>query len=140
MLTIGKVAALSNTTADTLRFYERERLLTAKKGPNGYRQYAEDAVRRVQFIKHAQQCGFSLAEIREMLELRARRSACCNDVRSLTVEKKLQVEHKIRALQTMSKALDRLITACTRNKSPVDECPILHALDSAMTESAEKAR
>lgn len=136
MLTIGKVAALSNTTADTLRFYERERLVTSKKSANGYRQYAEDTVRRIQFIKHAQQCGFSLAEIREMLELRVRRSACCNDVRSLTVEKKLQVEHKIRALQAMSKALDRLITTCSRNKAPVDECPILQALDSAVAERA----
>ena len=132
MLTIGKVAALSDTTADTLRFYERERLLAPSKAPNGYRQYRDDAVQRVQFIKHAQQCGFSLAEIREMLDMRTRQKVCCNDIRSLTIEKKLQVEHKIKSLQTMSKALDRLIQTCKAADQPVDECPILRALDKAI--------
>lgn len=140
MLTIGKVAALSNATTDTLRFYERERLLLPSKAPNGYRQYGEDAVQRVRFIKHAQQCGFTLAEIREMLDMRTRASACCSDMRSITVEKKLQLEHKIKALQTMSGALDRLIAACKRDDLPLDECPILAALDSAMAESSHKSR
>lgn len=140
MLTIGKVAALSDTTTDTLRFYERERLLRPSKAPNGYRQYREDAVQRVQFIKHAQQCGFTLAEIREMLDLRTGRKACCNDIRSLTIEKKLQVEHKIKALQAMSNALDRLIEACKTSDRPLDECPILRALDAATVPSAVTKR
>ena len=135
MLTIGKVAALSNTSTDTLRFYEREGLLVpTSKTPGGYRLYGADAAQRIRFIKHAQQCGFALAEIREMLELRTQDSACCNDVRKLTIEKKLQVEYKIRALQTMSRALDALIATCTNEDRPVDECPILSALDSAIAE------
>ena len=140
MLTIGKVAALSSTTTDTLRFYERERLLMPKKAANGYRQYGEDAVQRIQFIKHAQQCGFTLAEIREMLDLRRQGTACCNDVRTLTVEKKLQVEHKIRALQAMSRALDHLIATCTRSDLPLGECPILAALDSAVAQDVRRNR
>ena len=140
MLTIGKVAALAHTTADTLRFYERERLLVPSKAANGYRQYGEDAIQRVRFIKHAQQCGFTLAEIRELLDMRARRSVCCSDIRSRTVEKKLQLEHRIRALRTMSRALDRLIAACTREDLPLDRCPILAALDSAIADQAGAAR
>ena len=133
MLTIGKVAALSNTSTDTLRFYEREGLLVpTSKTPSGYRLYGADAAQRISFIKHAQQCGFALAEIREMLELRAQDSACCNDVRKLTIEKKLQLEHKIKTLQAMSKALDTLIATCMDEKLPVVECPILSALDSVI--------
>lgn len=140
MLTIGKIAALSSTTAETLRFYEREGLLVASKAANGYRQYGPDAVQRIHFIKHAQQCGFTLAEIREMLDLRTRDSACCNDVRTLTIEKKLRLEHKIRALQTMSRALDRLIDTCKDESLPLDECPILSVLDSAIAETPGSKR
>lgn len=136
MLTIGKVAGLANITSDTLRFYEREKLLFPSKAANGYRQYGEDAVQRVQFIKHAQQCGFTLAEIREILGMRKRASACCSDMRTITVEKKLQLEQKIRTLQAMSRALDELIASCRRDDPPLDECPILAALDSAMAESS----
>ena len=133
MLTIGKVAALSNTSTDTLRFYEREGLLVpTSKTAGGYRLYGPDAVQRIRFIKHSQQCGFALAEIREMLELRTQDSACCDDVRKLTIEKKLQLEQKIRALQAMSRALDTLIATCMNEERPVDECPILSALDSAI--------
>lgn len=133
MLTIGKVAALSNTTTDTLRFYEREGLVVpTSKGANGYRQYRRDAVQRIQFIKHAQQCGFTLADIRDMLNLRARDSACCNDVRTIAIGKKLELEQKIRALGAMSRALDDLIDVCKDEKLPLDECPILAALDKAI--------
>ena len=137
MLTIGKVATLSGTTPDALRFYEREGLIVPSKGSNGYRRYGDDALHRLNFIKHAQLCGFTLAEIREMLLLRKQDSACCNDMRSLTIEKKLQLEQKIRMLQTMSRALDGLIEACTKDNQPLEECPILAALDVAIAEKSD---
>ena len=72
MLTIGKVAESADVTTDSLRFYEREGLIRpAKKTDSGYRLYTQEAIRRIAFIKHAQQCGFSLAEIRELLDLRS---------------------------------------------------------------------
>ena len=65
-LTIGKVASLSKVTADTLRYYEREGLISpAAKSSGGYRLYDNDAVRRVRFFKQAQHCGFTLTEIRD---------------------------------------------------------------------------
>ena len=82
MLTIGKLAALSEVSADTLRFYERQGLIVpASKSAAGYRLYGEDAVVRLRFIKQARECGFTLAEIEQLLVLRSQDVACCGDVR-----------------------------------------------------------
>ena len=132
MLTIGKLAALADVRTDTLRYYEREHLLTpAGKSGSGYRLYDGDSVRRIRFIKQAQHCGFTLAEISQLLALRHQASARCGDVRKLAVEKKRQLDARIRMMKTMSKALDRLIADCAVPARPVDECPILSALDQA---------
>lgn len=132
MLTIGKLAALADVTTDALRFYEREGLIApTSKSEGGYRLYEEAALQRLRFIQHAQQCGFTLAEIRELLTLQRQQSACCDDVRRRVVEKKLQLEAKIRAMKAMSKALDVLITDCSGGSWPASECPILSALERA---------
>jgi MerR family Zn(II)-responsive transcriptional regulator of zntA len=76
MLTIGKLAALAQVSTDTLRYYEGEGLIAPdSKSGGGYRLYGKDSVRRIRFIKQAQQCGFALAEIRELLGLRRQDSA-----------------------------------------------------------------
>lgn len=130
MLTIGKVAALADLSANALRYYEREGLIRpAAKSGSGYRLYEEDTVARLRFIKEAQHCGFTLTEIAELLTLRARDSACCSDVRCLAVEKKLQLAAKIKAMQAMSKALDVLIADCPDQGYPLDACPILGAFE-----------
>ena len=129
-LTIGKVATLSKVTTDTLRYYEREGLISpAAKSSGGYRLYDNDAVRRVRFIKEAQRCGFTLTEIRDLLTLRASNAACCRDVRRIALEKKLQLAAKVKAMRGMSKALDRLIAVCSGGSRSLDDCPILAALE-----------
>src|SRR5215468_11513425 len=113
MLTIGKLAAAAGVRSDTLRYYEREGLIEpAGKSPAGYRLYDQDSARRLRFIKQAQHCGFTLAEIRELLVLRGRDAARCGDVRKRAIEKKRQLEGKIRSMRAMCKALDRLIAGC----------------------------
>jgi DNA-binding transcriptional MerR regulator len=68
LYTIGRLAHRAQVTADSIRFYERQGLLTAAtKTASGYKLYDDRAVRRLAFIKHAQQCGFNLAEIHELL-------------------------------------------------------------------------
>ena len=131
--TIGKLALATDVTSDAIRYYEKEGLLapTTKTGA-GYRLYNEDAVRRLRFIKQAQHCGFSLSEIRELLTLKNSDAACCKDVRSVAIDKKLQLAHKIKALQIMSQALTELITSCNDEAKPLDECPILAALETSM--------
>ena len=132
MFTIGKLASLTNVSNDTLRYYEHEGLITpTAKSAAGYRLYDQDSARRIRFIKHAQRCGFTLAEIRDLLVLRGRDSACCGDIRTRAIEKKLQIENKIRAMRAMSKALDQLIAECANEKKPVKECTIIAALERA---------
>jgi len=131
--TIGKLALATDVTSDAIRYYEKEGLLTpTTKTGAGYRLYNEDAVRRLRFIKQAQHCGFSLSEIRELLTLKNSDAACCKDVRSVAIDKKLQLAHKIKALQIMSQALTELITICNDEAKPLDECPILAALETSM--------
>jgi MerR family Zn(II)-responsive transcriptional regulator of zntA len=130
MLTIGKLAALAKTSTDTLRYYEREGLIEpADRTESGYRLYDKDSARRIHFIKQAQHCGFTLTEIRDLLVLRNRDAACCGDVRTRAIEKKLQLEHKIKAMKSMSKALDHLIADCADETQPIGECTILAALE-----------
>lgn len=129
MLTIGKVAATADISTDALRHYEREGLIKPSSiSGSGYRLYNQDAVDRLHFIKQAQACGFTLAEIRELLVLGQHNSACCNDVRQLAIEKKLQLEAKIKALKAMSSSLDTMINNCSNHKLPVTDCPILKAI------------
>lgn len=128
--TIGKVASAVKVSTDTLRYYEREGLIgPASKSSGGYRLYDSDAVRRVRFIKQAQHCGFTLTEIRALLALRASDAACCRDVRRVALEKKLQLEAKVKAMRAMSKVLDHLIAACGNGNRALDDCPILAAFE-----------
>ncbi|TAJ81781.1 heavy metal-responsive transcriptional regulator [Reyranella sp.] len=133
MLTIGKLAALTETSTDTLRYYEREGLIEpADRTESGYRLYDKGSERRIRFIRQAQHCGFTLTEIRDLLVLRNRDAACCGDVRKRAIEKKLQLEHKIKAMKSMSKALDRLIADCANEAQPVEDCTIIAALEQAV--------
>lgn len=130
MFTIGKLAAFTDVSTDTLRYYERERLIEpAGKSVSGYRLYDQNSALRVRFIKHAQQCGFTLMEIRDLLVLKGRDAACCGDVRKRALEKKLQLENKIRLMKGMSSALDRLIADCLNEDQPVQDCTTLAALE-----------
>lgn len=136
--TIGKLAAQADVTIDAVRFYEKQGLLApARRTPAGYRLYDGEAVRRLRFIKQAQQCGFSLTEIRELLTLKNSDAACCRDVKSLAIAKKLQLAHKIRALQVMSGALSELIAICNAETRPLDECPILAALENSLARQTQ---
>ena len=129
MLTIGKLAAQADLSANALRFYEREGLIQpSSKSDAGYRLYDALALQRVRFIRHAQQCGFTLTEINELLTLRSADAACCDDVRRIAVEKKLQLEARIRSMKTMSKALDLLIEDCPVEGRPIADCTILGAM------------
>jgi DNA-binding transcriptional MerR regulator len=132
MFTISKLASLTSVSSDTLRYYEDERLIKpARRTLAGYRLYDDDSTRRIHFIKHAQACGFTLSEIRELLALRGRDRVSCGDVRKRAVEKKLQIEARIRAMKAMSKALDQLIADCANATRPVRECTIMTALEQA---------
>src|SRR5947208_17163548 len=128
-LTIGQVARAADVNVQTIRYYERRGLVTTpRRTPSGYRQYAEDAVSRLRFIKHAQELGFSLQEIQDLLGLRVRHAAACDAVERKTRQKIDVVQQKIRDLQRMKRTLERLAAACAARR-PTDDCPILEALE-----------
>jgi len=128
-LTIGKVARLAGVGVETIRFYERQGLIAEPpRKESGYRQYPQQTVVRVRFIRRAKELGFTLKEINEMLYLRIDPNTTCEEIRALAEAKKVDIEEKIRALQRMKKALLKLTAACEEN-SPIGECPILDFLD-----------
>ena len=128
-LTIGQVAAAAGVNIQTIRYYERRGLLaTPRRTASGYRQYTGDAVTRIRFIKHAQELGFSLKEIQELLALRVRHAAACNPVERKTRQKIELVEQKIRHLDRIRETLEQLAAACAARR-PTDDCPILEALE-----------
>jgi MerR family mercuric resistance operon transcriptional regulator len=128
-LTIGKLAKKANGNIETIRYYEKKALIPkAYRRESGYREYSEDTVRRIQFIKHAKELGFSLKEIHELLSLKLDPKTPCSKVKNRTEVKIADIEEKIKTLQGMKKALVKLTKACS-GKGPVIECPILEALE-----------
>ena len=128
-LTIGRLAKQAGINLETVRYYERQRLVPKPpRTPSGYRVYPPDAVRRLRFIRRAQELGFSLREVRELLSLRASRSATSAAVRTRAEAKIADVEAKIRTLEAMRQSLRKLTQTCD-GCAPVSECPILEILD-----------
>jgi DNA-binding transcriptional MerR regulator len=118
MYTIGQLAKRAHVNTDSVRFYERQGLVTAgSKTTSGYRLYSDDALRRIMFVKHAQRCGFSLAEIRELLQMRDGSAVPVNVLHDFVQEKRAQIEITISALQSMSKYLVELAGAHPVNGS-----------------------
>lgn len=129
-LTIGELAKQGDVNLETIRYYERQGLLPKPpRTPSGYRQFPSDSVRRVRFIKRAQELGFSLREIKELLTLQATSGATSADVRERAMTKIADIEGKIETLRAMKKALAQLTAACCGEGS-VSECPILESLDA----------
>lgn len=130
MLTIGQLANESGVSVATIRFYERKGLMPEpdRTPSSGYRRYPPGATRRLLFIRHAKELGFSLEEIQELLELRVDPSSTCADVRWRAEEKIADIERRVASLQGMREALERLAKRC-RGEGPVSECPILEEID-----------
>lgn len=128
-LTIGRLAKSVGVNVQTLRYYERLRLLIpSHRRPSGYRLYSEDAVRRLRFIKNAQALGFTLREIADLLNLRVTSTARCGDVQRKAQAKLEQVDAKLRELRALAKSLRELIVTC-RAGQPTARCPILQTLE-----------
>ena len=128
-MTISRAARKAGVGVETIRFYEREGLIAQPgRRPSGYRQYPPDVVRRVRFIRHAKDLGFTLKEIQELLELRVDPTSTCEDVRKRARGKVADIEERIASLERMKAALVRLGRKC-RGKGPTSECPILEELD-----------
>jgi DNA-binding transcriptional MerR regulator/copper chaperone CopZ len=124
---------------ETIRFYERRGLIKQPVRPKngGYRFYEDAVVERIRFIRQAQELGFSLREIMELLALRADPAADCGNVRVQAMSKRQEVDRKIIQLQHMRAALDTLIAGCPGGGA-LCACTILDALTGHGGEKADQ--
>jgi Hg(II)-responsive transcriptional regulator len=127
----SELAAEAAVNPQTLRYYERRGLLAEPaRSPAGYRAYPAEAVRRVRFIKRAQELGFTLAEVETLLYLAEGGPDSCDRVRALAAEKIADLRQRIADMRALQTGLTRLVATCELPRERRD-CPILHELDSA---------
>jgi Cu(I)-responsive transcriptional regulator len=130
LMRIGAAAGQAGVNVQTLRYYERRGLLPkAPRRSSGYREFPEDAVRVVRFVKRAQDLGFTLDEIEALLRLRRDKRRDRVRVRAVAEQRVHQIDRKIEELQAMKQALSHLVHCCRAGSTL--ECPIIEALDGA---------
>jgi Cd(II)/Pb(II)-responsive transcriptional regulator len=128
---IGELSKRTGTAVDTLRYYEKSGLMQPPpRRANGYRDYAEDAVERVAFIRHCRALGMSLDAIERLLHFSARPQADCAAIDRLVEEQLAQVNERIAGLQALARQLEALRTTC-RVPASAGECGILRELTAA---------
>lgn len=129
-VTIGTLAKAGGVNIQTVRYYERRRLLTpARRRESGYRIYREDALQKLRFIKNAQELGFSLEEIRSLMQLRSGGTTSCERVRKKATAHARDVRERIERLRSMERVLAQLVRTCQK-RGRTDECPILRSLEA----------
>lgn len=130
-LTIGKLAKQAKVSIETVRYYQRIGLLQIPEKPNvGYRLYPSNTIDRIQFIKRAQQAGFTFKETTRLLTLDGTH---CEEVRKLAEQKRQQIDSQIKNLTALRNTLDNLVKRCHTNTS-TERCSLMDALSSTIGE------
>lgn len=130
-LQIGDVVSQTGLSADTIRFYERERLLhRAARSGGGFRLFSKSDVADLEFIRSAQELGFSLQEIRDLIGLKNARYPDCERVEKMLEHKIASVRAKITALRKLERDLVQTMTRCQANlrkaeQGKPEDCPAL---------------
>ncbi len=136
--TVGWVAKEAGVNVQTILYYERRGLLPrAARSPSGYRLFDEEAVRRIRFIKRAQELGFSLKQITALLALQGEQDASCAEVSRMATSHLEDIEQKIHDLERMREALMPLVEACP-GKGSLKMCPILESLDKPIDQEVSQ--
>ena len=127
--TIGTLAREAGVHVETIRYYQRRGLVSQPAKPlGGVRSYAPQHVQRLRFIKQAQQLGFSLEEVADLLSLED--GLHCREVEEIAGQKLATVRERISQLRTIENSLAMLIDECGRNKGRL-RCPLISALEGA---------
>lgn len=130
-ISIGQLAKAVGVGVETVRFYERKGLLDAPaRKDSGYRQYDDEAVERLRFIRRAQQVGFTLKEIQDLLGLRDDPDARRADIRDRAAGKIADIDAKVRDLLAMRESLVNLLESC-EGDGPASGCPIITAFEDS---------
>ena len=130
-MNIGELAKRVEVNVQTIRYYEKEGLIPIphRWADSNYRDFNEDYVKMVRFIKSAKELGFTLREIKELFELKIEPDSACDEVKDLVEEKLKDVEEKLATMRKIKRTLRQLAKQCEERK-PSSACPILEALDN----------
>lgn len=124
---IGQVTELLGLSADTLRYYEKIKLLPkVARNTSGVREYDDKDISRLKFIQRAQKMNFSLSEISDLLKMRENPQQVRDEVRLLTADKLHEVDEHLQSLTTLRNELQLLLNLC---QGAEDGCPIIEGLD-----------
>ncbi|MGE3608608.1 MAG: MerR family DNA-binding protein [Bacteriovoracaceae bacterium] len=128
-LTIGKLAELAGVGVETVRFYQRKNLLREPKASGAFRTYSVEDAQRILFIKRAQDLGFTLSEVKELLELNTKPRITCGAVKEKTLVKINEIENKIADLNRMKASLEKLACACDASQDTIKQYKVQECFD-----------
>ena len=133
---IGHLAGKAGVAVDTVRYYERQGLLPQPlRRPSGYRDYGDDDLQQLRFVRRCKALGFTLEETRELLRLNADPKAERAEVRALTERRLADVDAKLRELQVLRDSLAELASSCS-GRGSLAGCPIIHRVLGTAAEAA----
>jgi DNA-binding transcriptional MerR regulator len=132
-ITIGKLAELAGVGVETIRFYQRKELLREPKTLSGFRIYNEDDAQRIIFIKRAQDLGFTLVEVKELLELNTKPRITCGAVKIKTTAKLKEIEDKIADLNRMKASLEKLSGACDASQDNIKQYKVQECFEIGLS-------
>jgi DNA-binding transcriptional MerR regulator len=139
-MTIGQAAKAADVPVDTIRYYEKIGLLAPpRRSAGGYRHYDADIVARLDFITRAKTLGFTLAEIDELLSIKASDTANCGHLLRATEAKIAATRAMITDLNRMKRTLAGLAQACPGGDHPLARCPILGFLHQPGADARRRA-
>ena len=127
---IGEMSKRTGVNIETIRYYERINIMQKPdRTAGGNRQYNHDQLKRLSFIKTSRDFGFTIDEIRALLEMVDRQDFTCGEVHGLTIVHLASVREKIKGLRKLEKALVGMAAECSQGDVP--DCPILETLFEA---------
>lgn len=137
MFRIGELAKLADVTPDTIRYYEKQQMMEHEvRTAGGFRLYSDNDLRRLKFIRHARQLGFTLESIRELLSIRIDpEHHTCQESKSIVQERLSDVEARIEELQVIRRSLQKLNDACCGSAHSSLYCSILETLEQGAVQS-----
>lgn len=129
-MTIGKLAKAAGVGVETVRFYERKGLIQKPaKRESGFRTYSNDEVARIRFIRRAQELGFTLREVKDLIELQSKKRMTGSQVQKKADQKISEVQKKIADLKRMEASLRKLSRVCGDGEQAIKECRFLDCFE-----------
>ena len=125
-MNIGMAAEKANLPPKTIRYYEDIALISPARAENGYRDYSEQDVHRLRFLQRARSLGFTIEECRLLLSLYDDEHRASADVKAIATDKILEIDRKIKELQSLKATLQSLASHCHGDSRP--DCPIIDDL------------